>query len=134
MSGDFASRHRSFWKTAAWVLSLLAVFAVFETVYTARRESHEFFRPEFESLIRDKVDPTRSLPGFIKYVVRSQTDEHLPAALEICPTSAVIEENGVYHIEEPLCIRCGACKEVAPNAIEIRDRIPAFTAAEAAGG
>jgi NADH-quinone oxidoreductase subunit F len=101
---------------------------------TAWKTAIKFFRPEFESLIRDKVDITRSLPGFIKYVVKSQSDSDLPAALEICPTGAVIEEGGAYRIEDPLCILCGACKEVAPNAIEIRDRIPAFTAAEAAGG
>ena len=94
----------------------------------------KFFRPEFDSLIRDKIDPTRSLPGFIKYAVRLQSDPDLPAAAEICPTGAVIEEVGAYTIEDPLCILCGACKEVAPNAIEIRDRIPVFTAAEAAGG
>ena len=43
-------------------------------------------------LIVEKRDPTRSLPGMIDYVVRSQGDPALPAAKAICPTGAVQEE------------------------------------------
>ena len=97
----------------------------------------KYFRDEFDSVIRDKFDPTHSLPGFIEYHVRSQSDPNLPEALDICPTGAVYEEGGVYGIEDSLCIRCNACKEVAPDGIEVRDRFPvevAEAAAPAAAG
>jgi hypothetical protein len=48
-SDEFALRQRRFWKASAWVLSLLAVYAVFEISYTSRRDTYGFFRPEFES-------------------------------------------------------------------------------------
>jgi NAD-dependent dihydropyrimidine dehydrogenase PreA subunit len=91
----------------------------------------KFFRDEIESVIRDKYDPTHTLPGFIEYHVRSQLDPNLPEALDICPTGAVYEDNGVYGIEDALCIRCNACREVAPGGIEVRDRFP-IEVAEAA--
>jgi hypothetical protein len=49
VSARFAARHRSLWKTAAWVLSVFAVYAAFETTYAWRRGPYEFFRPEFVS-------------------------------------------------------------------------------------
>ncbi len=103
---------------------------------TAIKTAMRFFRAEFESLIQDKVDPSRSLPGFIRYTVRTQDDEALQAAADICPTQAIVRDNrNQWTIEDPLCVLCGACKEVAPNAIEIRDRIERpISAAAAAGG
>jgi hypothetical protein len=49
LSDEFASRHRIFWKTGAWTLSLLAAYAVFEIAYPPPRDPYGFFRPEFES-------------------------------------------------------------------------------------
>jgi NADH:ubiquinone oxidoreductase subunit F (NADH-binding) len=101
---------------------------------TAIKTALRFFRGEFESLIRDKVDPSHSLAGFTEYAVRSQSDPALAEALAICPTGAVIEEGGRYSIADTLCIRCGACKEVAPNAIEVRDRVLVYEATGVAAG
>ena len=47
---------------------------------------------------------------------------NLEAAVDICPTGAVFENAGVYGIEDGLCIRCDACREVAPDGIEVRHR------------
>jgi NADH:ubiquinone oxidoreductase subunit F (NADH-binding)/ferredoxin-like protein FixX len=104
---------------------------------TAIKLMLKYFGQELDSLIKDKVDPTRTLPGFIRYTVRSQSDEQLPAAVQICPTEAIVQDpHGQWVVEDPLCVLCGACKEVAPNAIEIRDRIerPSYAVASAAGG
>jgi NADH-quinone oxidoreductase subunit F len=104
---------------------------------TAIKTALRFFRSEFESLIEDKVDPTRSLPGFVRYAVRSQSDPALPEAVEICPTAAIVESsNGQWEVDDSLCILCGACKEVAPGAIEVVDRIRRVqqSAASAAAG
>ena len=38
------------------------------------------------------------------------------------PTEAIAGESGRYGIVDELCIRCGACAEVAPNAVTVRDR------------
>ena len=103
---------------------------------TAIKTAIRYFRPELDSLIRDKYDPTHSLPGFVEYSVRSQIDPALPEAVAICPTAAIVQDQrGQWTVDDPLCIRCGACKEVAPNAMEVRDRFAARrSAASAAGG
>jgi len=103
---------------------------------TSVKVALKFFRDEFDEVIREKRDPTRSLPGLISYVITSPRDESLAAAKDICPTVAISESAGTYSLEDAKCIRCGACKELAPGAIEVRDRfappIPADVAA--AGG
>jgi NADH:ubiquinone oxidoreductase subunit F (NADH-binding) len=105
---------------------------------TAIKLALKSFRPELESLVIDKVDPTRSLPGFIEYRVRSQTDPALPEAAAICPTNAIVRDgHDQWMVDDRLCILCGACKEVAPDAIAVVDRfgpgvVP--SAAAAAGG
>ncbi|GAB4325995.1 MAG: NADH-quinone oxidoreductase subunit NuoF [Dehalococcoidia bacterium] len=91
-----------------------------------------YFRDEFETVIREKRDPTQTLPGLIDYVVTSQSDPALPEAKSICPTEAIEEEHGQYRIVDELCIRCGACKEVAPGAFAVRDRYAAAMAVEEA--
>lgn len=119
-------------KTLVWSNCLHGQFAM-----TGVKLALRYFREEFESVIRDKYDPSHSLPGLIEYRVRTQGDPSLPEAADICPTGAIVEENGQYRIEDGLCIRCGACREVAPGAIEVRDRFRALTVpagAAAAGG
>ena len=44
---------------------------------------------------------------------------------------AVQQEGGQYVIVDQLCIRCGACKEQAPDGIEVRERFPVDVAMEA---
>jgi ferredoxin-like protein FixX len=88
---------------------------------TAIKTALRFFRSELESLIRDKYDPTHSLPGFIRYTVKSQSDEALPEAVAICPTAAFEQGEKGWQIVDERCVRCNACKEVAPGAIEIVD-------------
>jgi ferredoxin len=102
---------------------------------TATKIALRYFREEFETVIRDKRDPARSLPGLIRYQVRNQGDEAMAEAKAICPTRAISGDPGGYAIDDELCIRCGACKEVAPAAIEVVDRyaVPMVAGASAAG-
>ena len=58
----------------------------------------------------------------ITYEVTSAGDPTLAEAAAICPTEAIVEEGSRYTIVDELCIRCGACAEVAPNAVTVRDR------------
>jgi NADH-quinone oxidoreductase subunit F len=119
-------------KTLVWSNCLHGQFTA-----TSVKLALRYFRDEFESLIRDKVDPTRSLPGFIRYVVRSPGDPDMEKAVAICPVNAIVRDHrGQWTIDDALCVLCGACKELAPNGIEIRDRIerPLAAYGAAAGG
>jgi NADH:ubiquinone oxidoreductase subunit F (NADH-binding) len=113
-------------QTLVWSNCLHGQFAM-TTVKTALKS----FRDEFEEHIVQKRCRAKVCDGLIEYVVRSQSDPGLPAAEEICPTNAVQQEGGQYVIVDQLCIRCGACKEQAPDGIEVRERFAADVAMEA---
>ncbi|MBI2767378.1 MAG: NADH-quinone oxidoreductase subunit F [Chloroflexi bacterium] len=116
-------------RTLVWSNCFHGQFAM-TTIKTALKA----FRDEWDEHIIEKRCRAGVCEGLIQYVVRSQGDTALPAAKEICPTGAIVEERGTYSIDDGLCIRCGACKELAPAAIEIRDRIARRVAAGAAAG
>ena len=81
-----------------------------------------YFRDEFEILINEQRDPTKSLPGLIRYVITDPTASELEIASDLCPTDAIVENNGSWKINDDVCIKCDACREVAPRAVEVRDR------------
>jgi hypothetical protein len=64
--------------------------------------------------------PTKRCAGLIRYEVLRQSDR-LPLAEDICPTGAVVKDNGSYRIDQEKCIKCDACREQAPYAIAIVD-------------
>ena len=53
--------------------------------------------------------------------VRSEALKSVSSAEAICPTNAVVRDNGTYRIDQLKCIRCDACREQAPYAIAIVD-------------
>lgn len=106
-------------KTLVWSNCLHGQFAM-TTVKTSLKE----FRDEYLEHIIEKRCRAGVCEGLIEYRVRSQTDPAMPAAADICPTNAIQGEPGSYFVEDSLCIRCGACKEVAPNGMEVRHRFP----------
>ncbi|MEO6044688.1 MAG: NADH-ubiquinone oxidoreductase-F iron-sulfur binding region domain-containing protein [Tepidiformaceae bacterium] len=119
-------------KTLVWSNCFHGQFAM-TTIKTALKE----FAAEFEEHIVQKRCRAGVCHGLIEYNVRSQADPELPAAVAICPTNAIEQERGQFAVNDGLCIRCGACREVAPNAMEVRDRFAgrqAAAAAAAAGG
>jgi Fe-S-cluster-containing hydrogenase component 2 len=91
---------------------------------TTIKTSVKAFRDEYLEHIIDKRCRAGVCQGMIEYRVRSQNDPDMPAAAEICPTAAIVGEPGSYSVDDPLCIRCGACKEVAPNGMEVLHRFP----------
>ncbi len=105
-------------RTLAWSNCLHGQFSM-----TCLKLALRYFKEEFLSVIRDKVDPTHSLPGFIEYVVKNAKDEKLGAAREICPAEAFVGAGDETAIDQHLCIKCGACLEVAPGGVERRDRV-----------
>jgi hypothetical protein len=107
-------------QTLVWSNCLHGQFAM-----TSIKTALKGFRDEFDEHIEQKRCRAGVCTGLIEYRVRSQSDPGLPAAEEICPTGAVQREGGQYLIVDQLCIRCGACKEQAPDAIDVS---PRFTA------
>jgi dissimilatory sulfite reductase (desulfoviridin) alpha/beta subunit len=89
---------------------------------TTIKTSLNAFRAEYIEHIEQKYCRAGVCNGLINYNIRNQSDPDLPEAEAICPTRAITHENGEYRLDDTLCIRCGACKEVAPGAIEVTDR------------
>jgi hypothetical protein len=104
-------------QTLVWSNCLHGQFAM-----TSVKTALKAFRDEFDEHIEQKRCRAKVCEGLIEYVVRSQGDPGLPAAEAICPTNAVQQEAGQYLIVDELCIRCGACKEQAPDGIDVRHR------------
>lgn len=94
----------------------------------------KFFPEEFAEHIIEKRCRAGVCDGLIEYRVRSQGDPALPEAADICPTNAIVQTAAGYAIDDSLCIRCGACKEIAPSGIEVRDRFPVEVAEGVAAG
>jgi NADH:ubiquinone oxidoreductase subunit F (NADH-binding)/(2Fe-2S) ferredoxin len=79
-----------------------------------------FFEDELMEHIERKRCPARVCPDLIRYEVVHHSDL-LPRAEAICPTQAVLPENGSYRIDQGKCIKCDACREQAPYAIAVLD-------------
>jgi NADH-quinone oxidoreductase subunit F len=79
-----------------------------------------FFEDEVREHVFEKRCRAKVCKGLIRYQVSQQRPE-LTEAEAICPTQAVVKKNGGYEIDQSLCIKCNACREVAPQAIEVVD-------------
>ncbi len=115
--------------TLVWSNCLHGQFAM-----TSVKTSLKTFRDEYLEHIEQKRCRAGVCAGLINYRVRSASDPALQEAAGLCPTGAIVSEGSGYTIDDPACIRCGACKEVAPNAIEVVDRFAAPIASGAAAG
>jgi NADH-quinone oxidoreductase subunit F len=79
-----------------------------------------FFEDEVREHVFEKRCRAKVCKGLIRYQVSQQSPE-LAEAEAICPTNAVVKKDGSYEIDQSLCIKCNACREVAPQAIEVVD-------------
>ena len=87
---------------------------------TAVMSMFRFFEDELLEHVQRKRCPARVCRGLVRYEVTHQS-ELLPKAEAICPTSAVVRDNGTYRIDQAKCIKCDACREQAPYAIGVVD-------------
>jgi NADH-quinone oxidoreductase subunit F len=78
------------------------------------------FEAELMEHVERKRCPAKVCRGLVRYEVLHQSDR-LPAAEAICPTNAVVRDNGTYRIDQLKCIKCDACREQAPYAIGVVD-------------
>ena len=83
-----------------------------------------FFEDEVREHVFEKRCRAKVCKGLIRYQVSRQGPE-LAEAEAICPTKAVVKKDGGYEIDQPLCVKCNACREVAPQAVEVVDAFPA---------
>jgi NADH-quinone oxidoreductase subunit F len=87
---------------------------------TAVMSMFRFFEDELLEHVQRKRCPARVCRGLVRYEVTHQS-ELLPKAEAICPTDAVVRDNGTYRIDQAKCIKCDACREQAPYAIGVVD-------------
>jgi len=80
-----------------------------------------FFEAEVMEHVRRKRCPAKVCRGLVRYEVAHQS-ELLEEAQALCPTGAIVR-NGVYSIDQSKCIKCDACREVAPYAIALVDEV-----------
>ncbi len=79
-----------------------------------------FFEEELNEHLYNKRCPAKVCRELVRYEVVHHSDK-LPEAEAICPTQAVVRENGSYRIDQGKCIKCDACREQAPYAIAVVD-------------
>jgi NADH:ubiquinone oxidoreductase subunit F (NADH-binding)/(2Fe-2S) ferredoxin len=87
---------------------------------TAVMSMFRFFEQELLEHVQRKRCPARVCRGLVRYEVLHQS-ELMPKAEAICPTSAVVRDNGTFRIDQAKCIKCDACREQAPYAIGVVD-------------
>jgi len=88
---------------------------------TAVMSMFRFFEDELMEHLERKRCPAKACRGLVRYEVLRQS-ELLPLAEAICPTNAVVKDNGTYRIDQTKCIKCDACREQAPYAIAVVDQ------------
>ena len=85
---------------------------------TAVASMFRFFEDELLEHVEHKRCPAKVCRGLVRYEVQHQSDL-LPLVEAICPTGAVVRENGTYRIDQAKCVKCDACREQAPYAIAV---------------
>ena len=97
---------------------------------TIMRNTLRYFSEEFDAHI-EAADPELGGRGFLRFRVADQSDPRLESARLICPVEAIRgSPRGGYSLDDDLCIRCGACHDLAPRGIA-RDDLVALAAARA---
>ena len=97
---------------------------------TIMRNTLRYFGEEFDAHVA-AADPRLGGRGFVRYRVADQSDPRLEAARLICPVDAIRgSPRGGYALDDAACVRCGACRDLAPRGIA-RDDLVALAAARA---
>jgi len=81
----------------------------------------QHFRDEYEEHALHHRCPAKVCAGLIRYRVASQ-GAMLPEAARICPTEAIVQQDGRWAISDERCIRCDACRDIANGDIIVDDR------------
>ena len=87
------------------------------------RNTLRFFADEYERHASSRVCDTLECEGLIRFRITNQHDPRLAEAQAICPVAAITGTPGRRALDDATCIRCGACTDLAPNAI-VREAKP----------
>jgi NADH-quinone oxidoreductase subunit F len=91
-----------------------------------------YFEEELLEHIQQKRCRAGVCRGLIRYEVDPAHADNVAEGAAICPTNAIKQApNGAYFINQALCIKCNACKELQPDAIRIIDAYPVATSVAA---
>ena len=87
---------------------------------TIMLRSAEHFREEIDEHINNRRCPAQVCRGLVRYEIAGES-EQLPAAAAICPTEAIVQSDDAWSIDQARCIKCDACRDVAPDAVRLVD-------------
>jgi NADH-quinone oxidoreductase subunit F len=87
---------------------------------TIMLKSAEYFREEIDEHILHKRCPAKVCRDLIRYEIGGNSPK-LADAAAVCPTEAIVQEDKKWKIIDERCVRCNACREIAPEAIEVVD-------------
>ena len=82
---------------------------------TIMRNTLGLFEEEYEAHIAEGRCESLGCPGLSRFLVVDQEDPLLAEAAAICPTGAITGAEGERVVDDAVCIRCGACTDVAPR-------------------
>ena len=88
------------------------------------RNTLRFFSDEYDRHSAGRACDALECEGLIRFRIINQHDAQMAEAQAICPVGAITGTPGARNLDEATCIRCGACTDVAPNAI-VREAKPA---------
>jgi len=87
---------------------------------TIMLKSAEYFREEIDEHILHRRCPAKVCRDLIRYEITGSSPK-LAEAAAICPTEAIVQEGKGWKIIDERCVRCDACREIAPEAVQVVD-------------
>ncbi|MPZ22595.1 MAG: NADH-quinone oxidoreductase subunit F [Dehalococcoidia bacterium] len=82
----------------------------------------------FEDEVYEHIDRRHCRAGVCKPLIQYVVTEPRPdlqEAADICPTEAVVRDESGWRIADERCIRCDACRQLAPKSIAVVDPVRA---------
>ncbi len=85
----------------------------------------DWFMEDLEEHIYGRHCRAQVCKGLIEYQITAPDNAGLAKAADYCPTDAISQKDGAWSIDQALCVRCDACRELCPNAVTVAHRFPA---------
>jgi len=90
-----------------------------------------YFRPEYETHIRDKKCPAGICPDLVTFYIDADKCKACSLCIRTCASSAIVGSKQMVHvIEQSKCIKCGACVDICPPKFGAILKVPGRNAPE----